>query len=429
MTHRPPAVAALDRPASTTRAHRRRLAAVLAAALAAVACGKKGPPLPPLVRLPSPPADFAAELRGTTVDLQFTVPAANVDNSRPANVQRVDVFAITTGDPLTDAQVIRHGKRVASVEVKAPKDPDSAIEEDEPPADMDPPEGKGLDQGARAHVSETLDRAATAPATVPLDRKTQTAPAHPGPLLPAQTTPLTRTYLAVGVTTRDRNGPPSRRVAVPLVPPPPAPGRLTIAYDEKAITLKWPALPQAAPIQQPARGDVLPSTAIGAPPVAIGYHLYDASQPAAPARLTSTPLAEPTFIDTRIAWGEQRCYVVRAVATMSNLTVESEAPAPVCETLKDKFPPAAPAGLQSSPQEGAVSLIWDPNAEKDLDGYIVLRGLSPDSLKPLVTSPIQLTQFRDENLPAGTRYVYAIKAVDKAGNVSAASNLVEEAAR
>ena len=107
-------------------------------AIAAIACGKKGPPLPPLVRLPSAPADFAAELRGATVDLQFTVPAANTDNSRPANVQRVDVYAITTGETLTDAQILKLGTRVASVDVKAPRDPDSAIEEDEPPSDMGP---------------------------------------------------------------------------------------------------------------------------------------------------------------------------------------------------------------------------------------------------------------------------------------------------
>ncbi len=409
-----------------------RTLAALIAALAAVACGKKGPPLPPLVRLPSAPADFAAELRGATVDLQFTVPAANTDNSRPANLQRVDVYAITSSDALTDAQIIKLGKRVASVDVKAPKDPDAAIEEDEPPADMEAPEGQGLDQGARGRVSETLDRSALAPARLPVDRKRPpdaTSGASSGPLLPPRVMPLSRTYLAVGVTTRDRNGPSSRRVAVPLVPPPPPPGGATIAYDEKAITVKWPAVAQAPPIQRPAQGDELPSTFVGLKPIAIRYHLYDATQPSAPVRLTTTPLAEPTFLDSRITWGEQRCYTVRAVETLSDLTIESDAPPPVCDTLKDTFPPAAPARLQSSPQEGAISLIWDANTETDLDGYIVLRGPSADSLKPIVSAPVQLTQFRDENLEPGVRYVYVVKAVDKAGNTSAASNAVEEAAR
>ena len=37
--------------------------------LLCVGCGKKGAPLPPLVKLPVPPADLAATRRGDTVDL------------------------------------------------------------------------------------------------------------------------------------------------------------------------------------------------------------------------------------------------------------------------------------------------------------------------------------------------------------------------
>ena len=120
---------------------------------------------------------------------------------------------------------------------------------------------------------------------------------------------------------------------------------------------------------------------------------------------------------------------MRAVETLNDLSIESDAQTPACETLKDTFPPAAPANLQSSPQEGAISLIWDANSEPDLDGYIVFRGPSPESLESIVSAPVQLTQFRDENLQPGTRYVYVVRAVDKAGNRSAASNAVEEAAR
>ena len=59
---------------------------MLVVVLLCVACGKKGPPLPPLVKLPVAPLDLAAERRGSTVDLQFTVPSVNTDGSRPANV-------------------------------------------------------------------------------------------------------------------------------------------------------------------------------------------------------------------------------------------------------------------------------------------------------------------------------------------------------
>jgi hypothetical protein len=402
--------------------------------LICVSCGKKGPPLPPLVRLPAPPADFSAQLRGTAVDLQLTIPAANTDNSRPANIHRVDLYAITSRDPLTEPQIVKYGKRVASVDVKAPRNPDDAIEEDEPPADMEAPEGRGLDQGAVARMSESLDGAARVPATVaPVvsarkDRSSAGASAA-GPLVPALPVPLTRTYVAVGVSTNDHRGPFSRRIAVPLAPPPPAPAKPTVAYDDKAITVTWTPIASAPQIQPPPAAGELPSTAIGVALPPIRYNVYDTTVKDAPVRLSKTPLSDPSFSDPRVVFGEERCYVVRAVESLGDLAIESDAAPAVCETLRDTFPPSPPANLQSSPQEGAVTLIWDPNTEKDMNGYIVLRGTSAAALEPITSAPIQVTQYRDEHLEAGVRFVYAVKAVDKAGNVSAASNTVEEAAR
>jgi fibronectin type 3 domain-containing protein len=110
------------------------------------------------------------------------------------------------------------------------------------------------------------------------------------------------------------------------------------------------------------------------------------------------------------------------------LSVESEGQTPSCVTLEDTFAPASPANLQSSPLEGAVNLIWDANTERDLAGYIVLRGTSANALKPITDMPIQVTTFLDQVKP-GVRYFYAVQAVDRAGNASAPSSPVEEAAR
>ena len=51
-----------------------------------------------------------------------------------------------------------------------------------------------------------------------------------------------------------------------------------------------------------------------------------------------------------------------------------------------------------------------------------------DHLEPLTPKPIPEARFTDE-VKAGVQYVYAVQAVDKAGNVSPASNRVEETAR
>ncbi|HEV3141662.1 MAG TPA: hypothetical protein VGY57_14155, partial [Vicinamibacterales bacterium] len=84
-----------------------------------IACGKTGPPLPPLVRVPTAPANIAADRRGVTVDLRFTVPSANTDNTHPANIERVDVYALTGPGGVTDDQLLKRGTKVASVDVKA----------------------------------------------------------------------------------------------------------------------------------------------------------------------------------------------------------------------------------------------------------------------------------------------------------------------
>jgi hypothetical protein len=399
--------------------------------LVCIDCGKKGPPLPPLVRLPQPPAEFSAELRGATVDFDFTVPAANTDNSRPANVGRVDVYGLTSREPVTEAQIVKRGTRVGSVAVKAPRDPDDTIDEDEPAADMPQPEGKGLDQGARAHVSEVLERAALEPVLAPADRRNRSAKstAATGPLLAARAVPLTRTYVAVAVSTRERLGPYSKPVAIPILPPPPAPGKPSMTYDEKAITVKWDPIPMPPPVQRPPAGGELPSTAIGGGAVTVRYNLYEVPQGAAQAKLTRAALDEPMYADARVVWGEERCYAVRAVEIFSDLRIESVAGPTACTTPKDTFPPAPPANLLSSPLEGAITLIWEPSPEKDLDGYIVLRGASPETLTPITDAPIQATTYRDDHAASGVRFVYAIKAVDKAGNVSGLSNAVEETAR
>jgi hypothetical protein len=79
--------------------------------------------------------------------------------------------------------------------------------------------------------------------------------------------------------------------------------------------------------------------------------------------------------------------------------------------------------------EGTINLIWDPNAESDLAGYVVLRsGGSIADLTAITPQPITESTFSD-TVPSGVRYTYAIQAVDTAGNKSNGSAPVEETSR
>ena len=409
------------------------------ALLFVVSCGKKGPPLPPLLKVPVAPPDLTASRRGDVVDLQFTVPSTNTDGSRPANVDRVEVYAVTTapGAPpaaLTDAQFARYGTRIDVVAVKAPKDPNLTADPDEPSDEVEPPEGDGLDQGAVAHVEESLGDDATEATELP--HEGQKAKPTDGnedrglPLVAPVADPPLRTYAVVGVSTRGKKGPVSRRVAVPLAPPPPPPDAPTIDYTEREITVTWP------PANAPALSDgeeVLPSRPLGPPKPPIEYTVYDASDPAALTKLTPTPIANPKYTDKRIAWGETRCYTVRSTVRLGSATIESDAGPPECRVLVDSFAPATPKGVAAISSAGAINLIWEPNTESDLAGYIVLRGTPHEGatetpeLEP-IGAPVTETRFSDA-VVAGTTYVYAVQAIDRAGNVSAASAPVTETAR
>jgi hypothetical protein len=401
--------------------------------LLCLGCGKKGPPLAPLIKLPVAPPDLVAARRGDVVGVSFTVPSTNTDGTRPANVAHAEVYAITapvTQPPISDASLLKFGTRIGSVEVKAPRDPNHTADEDDPADEVDAPEGPGLDQGAVARLEEPLSRDMLAPVTVPPDKNAPAAPAprSDAPLLGPPVAVPVRTYVALGTSTRGRKGPLSKRVVVPLVPPPPPPSGAAFTYDERAITLTWSPAPATAPAAGDA--DLLPARVIGAaPPPAIAYNVYDATKADALVKLNATPLNDPTYSDNRVVWGEQRCYVVVVAETFDGAAIESETPPPACDTLVDTFPPAAPKDLKSIAGEGAINLIWEPNSEKDLAGYVVLRGVEPaETLQSITPTPIVEPSFKD-NVKPGVSYVYAVRAVDKAGNLSPPSARVVDTAR
>jgi fibronectin type 3 domain-containing protein len=131
-----------------------------------------------------------------------------------------------------------------------------------------------------------------------------------------------------------------------------------------------------------------------------------------------------------VAFGSERCFEVRPVDQVSGATVIGPASPRTCFTPKDTYAPVAPKSLAAIAGAGVINLIWDANAETDLAGYIVLRGEAPgDTLQPITKEPVTVTSYRDESVRPGTRYVYAVVAVDRAGNNSPQSNRAEETAR
>jgi len=452
---------------------------VLLAVVLAVACGKKGPPLAPFVRVPAPVADLTVQRIGDDVYVSFPVPTANVDGQQPADIALLEVYAITaTSPPETDEQ-----RKLATLVTTLPVRPIlpplatpalSAVATAGKPfagAEVPIPLPPGIDRGAAAVVKEPLTPDKRVAVELPPKKGAVTLAESGdeevvvGPLIaPAAAQQPRRYYFVVGVSARGRKSPASMPVPVPLDAASSAPGAPLVAFTETEMTIKWSPSVDArsaafavptAPVVVPSPGNTspanltppapvvppLPAKSLGFQSEATTYHLFEVpvtSAPedpfaiAVPVALTPLPLAVTEHVIKGVTFGVERCFAVRPVEKIAGAVVIGAASPTSCVTPLDTFPPAAPRSLAAIAGEGLISLIWEPNSESDLAGYLVLRGDAPgDTLRAITPDPVAATTYRDTTVRAGMRYVYVVVAVDRASpqNVSAQSNRVEETAR
>jgi hypothetical protein len=444
-----------------------RWAALFAAVAVFAGCGKKGPPLAPIMHVPAAVEGLAARRVGGDVYLAFTPPATNVDRSVPPDVARVDLFAVTALTPPPLARFQEIATRLQTVEIEEPPAAAGAKGSSRTPAPAPGPAPSAPPRAPKPlnsvrYVRETL----TADALLPRSLATPVVQARRPPAVPAAAPPpesqvLRRFYLAIAYSDRGRTGPPSAILAVPLDALPDAPADVAIDVAAEGVTVTWPpsgglvgyladhALPfEVAPFDEPASATPGAAAAAAQPPAR--YNVYrelgpdpvavllpsvgaEAPDPgAAPTPVNAQPLERLEFVD-EVEFDRERCYVVRTVRGSGAEAVESEASPRRCVTPVDVYPPAAPMGLSAVSGEASISLIWEASPDADVAGYLVLRGSTGDAtLQPLTTAPVVETSFTDRTAAPGVRYVYAVVAVDARvplPNISAESNRVEEAAR
>ncbi len=274
--------------------------------LTAVACGKAGPPQPPVPRGPLPPAQVTVRQTGEIARVCFTVPEPR--GAKP-------------NQALAGSEVLRV---TYAPGLQVPRDPQAFRVRSQT---IGTPGPEDLVTGRRVCVDDAG--------------------------LPALEGGPDGWTLRYAVRLRDRAGRPSSLIAAPdlvAVAPPSPPTGVRAEATADGTLLRWDA------VTDPPEAHYLVYRAEGEGPF-----------PEAP--LTAPSIARPEFLDETAVVGKTYRYAVRVEAAAGLPVRESRSSAEVELVATDRFAPARPSGLVAVQERGSVRLFWNPNIERDLAGY------------------------------------------------------------
>lgn len=320
-------------------------------AIAALACGKTGPLQPPAPRGPSPAASVEVRQIGDSVEIALTVPEPRgTEPSQAVQTTEILRVAYPPGRPATS-------------------EPDAFRVRGEIVAAIEAEYGK---PGERVIIAD--------------------------PSLSQMADQGVGWTLRYGVRVRDRRGRPSAIVVakdVTTVPPVAAPAALMGQASADGVRLSWTP-----------PGEVAGAT----------YNVYRGLSNGPPAEhpLNLQPLTTPDYLDATVEGGKTYRYVVRTVAAAGPPYRESPSSNAMVVDASDRFAPAAPTGLVAVQEGSAVRLLWNPGAEKDLDGYRVYRAAGDENFARIGPETLPQPSFLDPGVPPGTRVRYRVTAVDRA---------------
>ncbi len=352
-------------------ATRRRLLALCLAVGALAACGKKGPPVPPEVRVPTVPGALRGAVDEQSIVVSWNAPGTRLDGSR---LRKITLYRLYRREE----------------------------------ADAGPAKSAMLSSGHIVGYDEvaTIRPEAPAPATVQGSAVTW---------VDRRALSMGRRYVYV-VTAEDelgRTSGPSGRLIVPFLAAPPAPRGLTGTPGDRRVSLTWQT-PEATGTTAAATGEIryLVLRGVGAA--------------GALAPITAQSIAGTTFTDTGVDNDVDYRYAVRAVRVEAAVTATGEASTPITVAPANTTPPGAPTGLVAVPTSGAVRLAWNPSPETDVATYAVYRASETGDFMRIATAVAPGTVYVDRDVRPGSTYRYAVTAIDRArkSNESARSNVV-----
>ncbi len=360
--------------------------------LALASCGSPTAPTPPSRHISLPAADLSAGQIGEEVVLSFTLPQRTTDGKPVGKNLQILLYRQFRKEELPPATA-EQASGLAGEELgqKLFGEAKSVVEWT----------GEELDRLAVGRVMQYSDR-------IPVED----LKAHSGE------------WAVYGVLARNRKGRSagfSNVIAVRVYPAPAPPVNVIARTVEAGVELSW------SPPSQ---------TTSGTPIASLGpFHIYRSKPGEKEEWELVADAANSPWIDTGVEYGKTYRYAVRAVAQYGSDAVESDASPEASITPRDVFPPKAPEGLVGVPILAAyggpaIELSWEPNTESDLAGYNIYRSEeskpSPRGIGARDGAGYQKqnatlvlgSAYRDDTVEVGKTYVYAVTAVDNAGNES-----------
>ena len=322
-----------------------------AIALALVACGRKGPPVAPELRVPQPPGDLRANVVAQEIAIDWTNPNRRADGSRMIDLATVRLYRRDESGNHAARPAMRVGGGVHGfAEIAA------------------------FDLRSAGRVTRYIDR------DVSIGRR--------------------YTYVLTAADSQGRLSAPSPRLSVALLAAPRPPTALVGREGETEATLAW----------DPPRELIDGSPVTGA----ITYEVLRSTSPdVAPGEVRARGLDTERFTDRRLENEQTYFYAVRAVRTESAGTATSEPTAAVPVTPRDMTAPSPPSELVAVPSPGAVRLAWRASPEEDVAGVIVYRAQGDGVPVRVGRAEVPRTTFTDGGLVPGT-YRYFVTSIDRA---------------
>jgi hypothetical protein len=344
-------------------------AALSLALLAALACGKQGPPAPPLRAVPAPTHDLTVVQQGPRLLLSFSYPTVTPAGTALEGISAVEIWQVS---------------RPASPEGKAnPLDP--------------------RELNAAAKLQQKLEGADLTAATDG-DRINVLLPL---PEIPAGASPLAQ-YFAVRTFGKEGDRSDLSNVAS-LVPkaPPAAPERVGVTARADGVLVEWSGVEGAT----------------------AGYNIYRRSSRdrAHGKPLHTAGAQERSWLDNTARFGESYIYTVTALSQQEPI-VESAITSEHEVVYQDRFAPPPPSELVALAEPARVRLVWRASEADDLAGYIVYRreGDTGDFTR-VTAQPLEAAEYIDTAVQSGRSYSYRVTAIDQTGNESAPGGEVRAA--